>query len=383
MACPTPPRVTVVVTTHNRPALLRRCLASLADQTFTDFDVVVVNDGGVDVSSARAEFPTLALEVVQHPVNRGRCAAYNTGIARARGRYVCIINDDDRYYPHHLATVVPAIEALGSGHAVYSHAVLVVENDAGEALDRKVTGAQPFDLAVLAVTNFICAMTALVPTEDLRAVGGFDTAIDVLEDWEMWLRLTHRLEWHHVDVPTAEYRMRVGHGNSTTREFFRFHPALQYVYAKHPLPPGSPLEQPRQQMLANSAGRVEAFGYDVTVAVACDGGPEETVATIEAATSLLRDASYEVLLLVPTTAEWGRLAEALPCDVQLYAVGSGDERSAWDLARRRHGGRHVLLLRSGERPDPRRVAEALRAPPGTATRVGTGRAAAVEPARAS
>jgi hypothetical protein len=370
MSDPTSPRVTVVVPTHNRPHLLPRTLASLADQTYDDFEVIVVNDGGIDVADVVARYGGPRIRLVNHESNKGRCAACNTGIAEAAGDYVCFLADDDRYYPHHLATAVAAIENLGPGHGVYTHAVQILEDDNGGVLERRITGAQDFSVDLLAVTNFICAMTVLAPTEIVRRSGSFDTAIDVLEDWEMWLRLTHELQWHHIDVPTAEYRMRQGHGNSTTREFFRFHPALEYVYAKHPLPAGSPLQAQRQQMLAGSRGRVDAFGYDITIAVAGDTDTDAAVTSATSVIEALADSSHEVLFLVPDAAGWEHVADSVPCDVQVYAVGPGGVRVAWDHVARRRAGRHTLLLRAGEMADPALVAQALRSPSANAVRVG-------------
>jgi GT2 family glycosyltransferase len=370
MPDPNSPGVTVVVPTHNRPRLLGRTLASLADQTFGDFEVVVVNDGGVDVADVVAAYSGPAIRLIDHDMNKGRCAACNTGIAAAEGTYVCFLADDDRYYPHHLATAVGAIEKLGPGHGVYTHAVQILENDQGDVLERKITGAQDFSIELLAVTNYICAMTILAPTAAVREAGSFDTAIDVLEDWELWLRLTHQIEWHHIDVPTAEYRMREGHANSTTREFFRFHPALEYVYAKHPLPAGSALQAHRDQMLAGSAGRAEAFGYDATIAVAGSDDIDEAVASARSVVDALTETTYEVLFLVPDARGWEQVADAFDGDVQVYAVGPGGVRAAWDHVSRRRAGRHTLLLRAGEVAEKTLVMQALGSPSANAVRVG-------------
>jgi len=370
------PRVSVIVPTHNRPRLLRRTLASLADQSYVDFEVIVVNDGGVDVSDVVADYGGPIIRLVDHGTNKGRCAAYNTGITAARGTFVGIIADDDRYYPHHLATVVHAIEELGPGHGVYTHAVQILESDDGEVLERKITGAQDFSIDLLAVTNYICAMTVLAPTDLVLAAGSFDTAIDVLEDWELWLRLTHHLQWHHIDVPTAEYRMRPGHANSTTREFFRFHPALKYVYAKHPLPTGSGLQTHRDRMLAGSAGRAEAFGFDVTIAVACDESMSDAIASAASVVDVLTETTYEVLFLVPDANGWEHVADAFDGDVQIYAIGPGGVRAAWDHVGRRGAGRHALLLRAGEFADPSLVTQALGSPSANAMRVSKPRAEA-------
>jgi glycosyltransferase involved in cell wall biosynthesis len=364
------PRATVVIPTHNRPQLLGRALDSLAAQTFRDFEVVVVNDGGTDVSSTLGADRGLRTRLIDHGVNRGRSAALNTGIDAAEGDLLAILADDDRFYPHHLGTVVRAWDALGLGHAVYSHAVQVLETSDGQVVDRKVTGAQDFNHDLLLVTNYICAIAILVPTATLKELQGFDTSFDVLEDWELWLRVAERLTWHHVDVPTVEYRVREGRGNSTTREFFRFHPALERVYAKHPLASGSPLQASRDELLVGSQGRVNAYGFAVSVVIACQADPGEVVPTLQNVVEVLGSASYEVVLLVPTVDGWGELLSNLKGDLQTYAVGGVDAEAAWEWARQRAAGRHLLLLRAGEVLDLELVASVLKQAAGASLRVG-------------
>ncbi len=364
------PRATVVIPTHNRPHLLVRALDSLAAQTFTDFDVVVVNDGGIDVRRALGADRGLNARLIDHGVNRGRSAALNTGIDAAQGDLLAILADDDRFYPHHLETVVRAWDSLGPGHAVYSHAVQILESQDGQVRDRKLTGAQDFNYDMLQVTNYICAIAVLVPTATLQELRGFDTSFDVLEDWELWLRVAERLTWHHVDVPTVEYRVREGRDNSTTREFFRFHPALERVYAKHPLPAGSPLQASRDELLAGSQGRVNAYGFAVSVVVACHDDPGEVIPTLQNVVEVLGAASYEVVLLVPSVDGWSELLGNLKGDLQTYAVGDADAGTAWEWARQRAAGRHLLLLRAGEVLDLDLVASVLQQPAGASLPAG-------------
>ena len=199
----TQPRISVVMPTYNRPALLARALDSLAAQTYRDFEVVVVNDAGLPVNEViEAARTRIAVTFVEHERNRGRCGALNTALDAARGELVAFLDDDDIYYAHHLQTLV---DALGDrpGTAVYSHAVKVVENEDGAITHRELVGATDFDPNLLQVTNFIVGMSVLVPLADVRAVGCFDSDLRVLEDWELWIKLAERVPFEHVAVPTV------------------------------------------------------------------------------------------------------------------------------------------------------------------------------------
>jgi glycosyltransferase involved in cell wall biosynthesis len=368
---PPRPRLSVVVPTHNRPRLLARALDSLRSQT-VPVEVIVVNDGGLQVRPVvtAAREAGLDVRLVEHDINRGRSQAMNTGLMQVRGEFACVIADDDLYYPHHAQTVLDALERLGPGHAVYTQAIRVHEDDDGTVLGREVAGDQDHDDDRIQITNVVCAMCMAMPSAVVQELGGHDTSFDVHEDWELWIRLSQRVRIVHVPVPTAEYRMRVGRSNSTTREYFRLHDALERVYAKHPLPAGSRLQAQRDRMLAASERDREAFGFDVSVAIACSGVPEDVLPTLSDVARTFDGASYEVLMLVPSVDEWEPVIEKLSGHVQTYAVGDVTAEQAWHFARTRAGGRLTMQLRAGELVDPQLTGAALKGSPGSCATIG-------------
>src|SRR5262245_28673169 len=116
------PRVTIVIPTYNRAALLPRALASVAEQTFSDFDVVVVNDGG--------EWPAgCALSIVGWPMrllhqeHRGPAAARNAVLSASDSEFVAYLDDDDEWQPDHLESLL----ALLKGHPRHRVAFGVAE----------------------------------------------------------------------------------------------------------------------------------------------------------------------------------------------------------------------------------------------------------------
>ncbi len=90
-----PPPVSVIIPTYNRPARLRECLQAIARQTFSDLQVIVVNDGGVPVEPVAAAFPGLSLRLLNQRARAGHAAARNRGVASAEGKYIALCDDDD------------------------------------------------------------------------------------------------------------------------------------------------------------------------------------------------------------------------------------------------------------------------------------------------
>lgn len=93
------PRFSIIIPTHGRPELLRQALNSVLAQTFSDFEVIVVDDGS-PISPERTHDSRVRL--VTHGTNLGASVARNTGIEAATGDYLCFLDDDDLYTPDRL-----------------------------------------------------------------------------------------------------------------------------------------------------------------------------------------------------------------------------------------------------------------------------------------
>ena len=95
------PLVSLIVRTKDRPALLREALQSICEQTYPKIEIIVVNDGGDDVSEVILPFigVNTTIVLVQFPVNLGRSKAANAGLDKATGDYIAFLDDDDWMMP--------------------------------------------------------------------------------------------------------------------------------------------------------------------------------------------------------------------------------------------------------------------------------------------
>jgi LmbE family N-acetylglucosaminyl deacetylase/glycosyltransferase involved in cell wall biosynthesis len=208
-----PPAVSVVVRTKDRPNLLHEALDSLAAQTFRDFEVVLVNDGGRNVDAVVADFPNLRINPVPLPTNRGRAAAANAGVAAARGQFIAYLDDDDVYYPPHLETLHAFLAEHDHFAAVYSDAHsakyrLNPETSAYELVERTVEHSQDFEPDLLLFHNYIHNFCLMHRRDAWQRLGGFDERCTVLEDWDFFIRLAEIAPFQHLARCTAEYRQR-------------------------------------------------------------------------------------------------------------------------------------------------------------------------------
>jgi glycosyltransferase involved in cell wall biosynthesis len=101
----------VIESTYNRPDMLVAALQSILSQTYEHYEIILVNDGGVDVGRIVGWLDRQGdMTYVRHNRHRGLAAARNTGLKLARGKYIAYLDDEDIFYPDHLETLVTFLE---------------------------------------------------------------------------------------------------------------------------------------------------------------------------------------------------------------------------------------------------------------------------------
>jgi LmbE family N-acetylglucosaminyl deacetylase len=201
------PRISVVVRTLNRPALLAEALASLAEQEYRRAEVVLVNAGG-EPPAVPDGFPLPVVRVdLAQP--QGRAAAAQAGVAAATGDFIAFLDDDDLAAPEHLATLAGLVSAAGVRVAYTDAAVAIYELDpegGWVCRERRLPYSRDFDPDVLLVDNYIPFNTLLIERGLFAAAGPFDSSLPFFEDWDLLLRLAALTPFHHLARVTCEYR---------------------------------------------------------------------------------------------------------------------------------------------------------------------------------
>jgi hypothetical protein len=236
---PEAPLVSVVVPTQNRLAMLRDALESVCAQTYRNWELIVVNDGGEDIAAVLESLPADVLPKIasiRSPRPQGQASARNTGIATARGEIVAFLDDDDLYKPHHLGVLVAGLR--GSGAAVaYTRAEAVWERLVdGRRVDLKRGPASPwfrYSRALLLVRNCMPIDNWAVRRECFERYGKFDESLPCAEDWELLLRLSAQVDFQQIVDMTTEVRMREAASDSvSTRN--RMRPMCELFYRRYP-----------------------------------------------------------------------------------------------------------------------------------------------------
>jgi glycosyltransferase involved in cell wall biosynthesis len=205
------PRVSVIIPTFNRPGLLREALKSVSEQIFTDYEIIVVDDGSSvpGVEEVCLEFPKCRYYFQE---NRGPSAARNRGIIEARGEFIALLDDDDRWKPGKLDSQVKFLDQHSEIGMVHGPAEVI--DDYG-GLTGEVIGTDNIDIRRGRVFRFalrwcvVKSPTPIVRRQILKECGLFDENPCLLyyEDHEFWARFAYRNEFGYIPEPMAYYRV--------------------------------------------------------------------------------------------------------------------------------------------------------------------------------
>ena len=208
------PLVTAIVTTCARPvSVVRRALVSVAEQTWKNLEIFLVNDAPEDRTLAGgleklcAEFKNITY--LEMPRNSGANAARNFGAQRSRGEFLAFLDDDDAWAPKKLALQLTAITPEAA--IVYGNTQILMEETGKTRL--RFQNPMPegnlypelFRRNLIGSTSF-----PLIRRSVFDAVGGFDESVPALQDLELWLRIAKNHPVRYVPEVLGTYHFHRG-----------------------------------------------------------------------------------------------------------------------------------------------------------------------------
>jgi len=203
------PVVSVLVPTFNRPQYLSKALASVLQQSYRNLQLIVINDGGEDVSDIVDSFRDPRLIFINRKENRGKPYSLNEALNRAEGKYVAYLDDDDIYYPNHIETLVNALECKTDCQVAYSDfykAYCRIASDGSrQVLSKNVEVSRDFDRFFMLHFNHVLHVCLMHRRDLIEKTGLYNEQLNVLIDWDMTRRLVFFSDFHHVCEITGEY----------------------------------------------------------------------------------------------------------------------------------------------------------------------------------
>jgi glycosyltransferase involved in cell wall biosynthesis len=203
--------VSVVIATRNRRTLLAETIATVQEQMFDDWELIVVDDASTDDTTRYLD--TLGdhrIVVLRQETHGERSAARNAGLAEARGEFVMFLDDDDLLRPDALANLVRALRAQPGALAAAGACRILQRNGDSVKVYRPAREHTRVIWRELLFGWWSNSGQNLYRTATIREIGGFDPALVSCEDRRLWLAVASRGPVSLVPAVVMEYRQHDG-----------------------------------------------------------------------------------------------------------------------------------------------------------------------------
>lgn len=223
-------KVSVIIPTYNYGRFLGEAIQSVLDQTLTDFELIVVDDGSTDnTKEVVSSFKDSRIKYI-YQENCGVSAAQNTGIRASTGEYIAILGSDDKWFPENLELQVRMLDAHPDVGLVCSDGYLF-DDRTGATLGRmwhlnfpglnlRRASQQPLR-ELLSRGCFIRPQFTVMRRVIFGETGYFDESLRIGEDWELFIRITQRFTIECLDMPLGWRRK---HGAALTAHRIETYP---------------------------------------------------------------------------------------------------------------------------------------------------------------
>jgi glycosyltransferase involved in cell wall biosynthesis len=215
------PKVSVIIPTYNREKYIVDTINSVLNQTFSDYEIIVVDDGSTDGTERviREQFPD-KISYLSKP-NGGPASARNMGMRIATGEYIAFLDSDDLWLPEKLEIQIRYMDSNPKCGLIGSWALTFRGTDSSKIEDVALACPETVPtLQRLLLVNCILLSTVMARASCIEKAGGFDNSLFVLEDYDLWIRLAMHYELANLPRVLARYRLHAGniYGGASARK---------------------------------------------------------------------------------------------------------------------------------------------------------------------
>jgi glycosyltransferase involved in cell wall biosynthesis len=219
------PVLSVIIANYNSEKYLQVCVESILEQTYKDYEIVILDDFSTDDSPGtirqyETRYPGV-LRGIFSSRNQGAAAARHEAILAANGEYFTTLDSDDYYYDSNklqkeMELVLQHKQETGRDILAFSNIVMI----SGDKVLIRIVG-NPGNIKEGRIFNLIISRSCMIPRDFIMKketyfeVGGYDLQFPIYEDWDLKIRLAHRYEFYYTGIIGTAYR-RHGKGLSSS-----------------------------------------------------------------------------------------------------------------------------------------------------------------------
>ncbi len=198
------PVVSIVLPTYNRAHLLPRAVESILNQTYKDFELLIVDDASTDNTDTIVKnINDPRIKYIKCIENKGANAARNIGIKAAKGKYIAFQDSDDEWYLDKLEKQVKTMQKASVSVGIVYSGYLKIENKKSTYIPRDIINQLEGDISSeLLEHNFIGTPAMLIRRECFEKVGLFDEQLPRFQDWELAIRLSKYYHFKYIKEAT-------------------------------------------------------------------------------------------------------------------------------------------------------------------------------------
>jgi glycosyltransferase involved in cell wall biosynthesis len=192
---PDGPQVSVIIPAYNAAGFIEDAVSSVLAQTFSDYELIVVNDGSPDSEElARVLSPYSDRIIYLEQQNRGPSGARNAAIEIAKSKYLALLDSDDTWLPNYLTEQMKFLNQFPETDMVYADALLVGEGPlVGKSFMQSSPSIGPVTFeSLLRYESSVITSCSVINREKVIAAGLFDERFVRCEDFDLWIRLAHQ-----------------------------------------------------------------------------------------------------------------------------------------------------------------------------------------------
>lgn len=200
------PLVSIIMPAYNAEKTIVESIESVLKQTYINWELIVVNDGSNDRTSALVLAFNDERVVLVKQDNGGVANARNNGINNSKGEYIAFLDSDDLWVEDKLERQIGVL--VGGKHKMCFAKTWCFRENSNQTSDCFVNISLDFDdRDKILVYDFIPVLTVLLTKDVLAEVGHFDETLRGVEDWDMWIRVLQKYEAIYLDEFLAKYRI--------------------------------------------------------------------------------------------------------------------------------------------------------------------------------